>query len=73
MNLNEYYIKFELTQTGAKKLNQLVQESNVIVINDFDSFEKYSNLEALKGIKKKNPQKPENPNPTNRFPLKWSV
>jgi hypothetical protein len=58
MNLNEYYIKFELTQTGAKKLNQLVQDSNVIVINDFDSFEKYSNLEALKGIEKKNPQTP---------------
>jgi hypothetical protein len=62
MNLNEYYVKYELASASAKKLSQLIYDSHVVVINDFDNFEKYTNLEALKGLKNKK-------GPSSPFPL----
>lgn len=59
MNLNDYYIRYELATTNSKKLSQLIQDSHVVVLNDFDNFEKYTNLEALKALtSKKGSQSP---------------
>ncbi len=60
--LNEYYTKYELSATGSKKLNKLVEDSNVVVINDLANFEKFANLEAIVG-------KPGSRNKENSFPL----
>lgn len=51
-DLNDYYHKFELTKNSTKKLTKLVEDSTLIIINDYDNFEKYYNLDQLVKNKK---------------------
>ncbi len=53
LKLNFYYTKYELSSNSLKRLNQLLEDSDVIVINDLENFEKFSNLDSISQNSKK--------------------
>ena len=58
INLNVYYTKYELTQEQSKNLNSYIEESQVVLINDLDTFERFSDLQAIKAMNKTDKQFP---------------